>query len=203
MAKLDLLPEHVNMPRFTINVESVGLSPRQFFQLCRDNPDRRIELTARKELVIMSPTNKLTSIINAEITRQLVTWAELDGRGYAFDSNVLFVLKNGARRSPDASWMTKPNYEAVEPDPSDYFGQGCPEFVLELWSPSDVLKETHAKMAEYIACGAQLGFLVYPPKRQVWIYRLNESPERLDNPASVAGEPLLPGFKLDLTKIWR
>jgi Uma2 family endonuclease len=146
MAKVDLLTEHLNMPRFMINVESVGLSPEQFFQLCRDNPDRRIEMTAQKELVIMSPTAQPTSIMNAEITCQLVNWANEDGRGYAFDSNVLFVLRNGARRS---------------------------------------------------------GFLLYPPKRQVWIYRLNEASEKLDNPDFVSGDPVLPGFQLNLAKIWR
>ena len=62
MAKLDLLPEHVNMPRITINVESVGLRPRQFFQLCRDNPDRRIELTAQKEPLLPEFKLDLTKI---------------------------------------------------------------------------------------------------------------------------------------------
>jgi Uma2 family endonuclease len=141
--------------------------------------------------------------MNAEITCQLVNWGNEDGRGYAFDSNVLFVLRNGARRSPDASWMSKSRFDAEEPDPADYFGRGCPEFVLELWSPSDILKEVQSKMVEYMACGAQLGFLLYSPKRQVWIYRLNEAPEMLDNPDVVSGDPVLSGFQLNLAKIWR
>src|SRR5262249_46804176 len=142
---------------------------------------------------IMAPTGQPTSIMNAEITRQLANWADEDGCGYAFDSNVLFVLRNGARRSPDASWMSKSKYDAEEPDPAEYFGRGCPEFVLELWSPSDILKEVHAKMTEYMACGAQLGFLLHPPKRQVWIYRVGEAPEKLDNPEFVSADPVLPG----------
>jgi Uma2 family endonuclease len=202
MAKVDLPTQHATPLRCVINMKSVGLSPEKFFQLCRDNPDTRIEMTAQKELIVRSPTGKPTAIMNAEITRQLGNWADEDGRGYAFDSNALFNLENGARRSPDAAWMTKSKYEAI-PDPGDFLSAGCPDFVVELWSPSDILKELHTKMAEYMACGAQLGFLLYPRKRQVGIYRLNQAPEKLDNPAFVSGDPVLPGFKLDLTKVWR
>src|ERR1044071_9781757 len=100
MARADLLIEHATPLRCVINVESIGLSPEQFFQLCRDNPDTRLEMTARKELVIMSPAGKPTGIMNAEIIRQLANWAHDDGRGYSFDSNTIFNLDNGARRSP-------------------------------------------------------------------------------------------------------
>src|SRR5205085_395185 len=103
-----------------------------------------------------------TAMRNAEITRQLGNWAKQDGTGVVFGSNALFTLSNGAKRSPDASWMLKSRWDAFIPDPKEYFDPICPDFVLELWSPSDSLKEVHAKMAEYIANGAKLGFLVYP-----------------------------------------
>jgi len=203
MAKVPFLSEHVNMPRIMLNVESVGLSPEQFFRLCRDNPEMRIELTAQKEIIIMSPTNMKTGMLNAEITWQIVDWAKKDGRGIAFDSSTLFTLPNGAKRSPDASWVLKSRWEALEPDPTEYFDRICPDFVLELWSPSDILKELHAKMAEYMANGAELGFLIHPPKHQVWIYRPKHEPQCLDQPYSVSADPELPGFTLDLTEIWR
>ena len=203
MAKVPILTEHLNVRRIMLNVESVGLSPEQFFQLCRDNPDLRIELTAQKEIVIMSPTNPFTSMMNAEITYQLVSWAKKDGSGVAFDSNALFTLARGAKRSPDASWITKARWKAFKPDPKEYFDAICPDFVLELWSPSDILKEVHAKMAEYIANGAKLGFLVHPELRQVWIYRPGQEPQFLDQPTSVSGDPELPGFTLDLTQVWQ
>jgi len=203
MAKVPLLSEHANMPRMMLNVESVGLTPEQFFQFCRDNPDMRIELTAQKEIIIMSPTYMKTWMLNAEIARQLANWARQDGRGVAFDSSTLFTLPNGAKRSPDASWVLKSRWEALPPDPIEYFDRICPDFVLELWSPSDILKELQAKMAEYLANGAQLGFLIYPLKRQVWIYRPNREPQCLEHSSSVSGDPELPDFTMDLTEIWQ
>src|SRR5437773_11404004 len=93
--------------KLVLNAESVGLSPEQFFRLCRDNPELRLELTARKEIIIMSPTNSKTGMLNAEITRQLANWAKKDGRGVAFDSSAGFTLPNGASRSPDVSWILR------------------------------------------------------------------------------------------------
>src|ERR1700746_2633782 len=101
MAKVSIPIQGANMLRVILNVESVGLSPEQFFRLCGDNPEARLELTARKELIIMSPANSKTGKMNAEITRQLANWAKQDGRGIAFDSNTRFTLPNGAERSPD------------------------------------------------------------------------------------------------------
>jgi Uma2 family endonuclease len=203
MAKVPILAEHVNVPRVMLNVESVGLSPEQFFRLCCDNPYLRLELTAQKELIVMSPTNPKTGMLNAEITFQLVNWAKRDGRGVAFDSNAGFTLPNGAKRAPDGSWMLRTRWEALTPEQTARFAPVCPDFVLELWSPSEILKELQSKMSEYMANGAQLGFLIDPRKQQVYIYRPNQAPQCLDQPASVSGDPELPGFTLDLTEIWK
>lgn len=203
MAKVQFLAEHANTPRIMLNVESVGLSPEQFFRLCRDNPDMRLELTAQRELIVMSPTNSKMGMQNAEITFQMVQWAKQDGRGVAFDSSTGYTLPNGAKRSPDASWIVRRRWEALTPEEVAVFAPICPDFVIELWSPSDIFKELQSKMAEYIANGAQLGFLIYPPKQQVFVYRPGHTPQCLKQPASVSGDPELPGFVLDLTEIWK
>src|SRR5260370_41761223 len=101
MAKVPLTIDHVKTGKFILNVESVGLRPDQFFRLCRDNPELRLELTAQKEIIVMSPTNSKTGKVNAEINYQLVKWAKKDGRGVVFDSSTGFTLPNGASRSPD------------------------------------------------------------------------------------------------------
>jgi Uma2 family endonuclease len=197
------LAEHANMPRIILNVASLGLSPEQFFRLCGENRDLRLELTAQKELIIMTPTNSKTGMLNSEINRQLANWAKLDGTGAAFDSNAGFRLANGSERSPDASWILKSRWNALTNEEQNELSPICPDFVLELWSKSDILKEVKEKMREYIANGARLGFLIYPPKRQVWIYRPNCEPYQLDNPSSVSADPELPGFVLDLTEVWQ
>jgi len=203
MAKVPILAEQINTRRIVLNVASVGLSSEQFFRLCGDNSDLRLELTAQKEIIVMSPTRFKTGGQNAESTYQLVGWAKRDGRGAAFDSNTGFTLPNGAVRSPDASWIPRSRWESLPAEDLEVFAHICPDFVIELWSPSDTLKEIQFKLMEYIANGARLGFLIYPPKRRVYVYRPNQPVQCLDQPASVSGDPELPGFTLDLTEIWK
>jgi Uma2 family endonuclease len=203
MARVPLTIDHIKTGKYVLNVESVGLTQDQFFRLCGDNPELRLELTAQKEIIVMSPTNSKTGMRNAEINRQLGNWAKQDGRGVFFDSNTGFVLPNGANRSPDASWILRSRWDALTPQQQSVFAPICPDFVIELWSASDILKEIQFKLEEYVANGATLGFLVYPPQRCVYVYRPNQTPQRLDNPGSVSGDPELPGFKLDLTEIWQ
>jgi Uma2 family endonuclease len=203
MAKVPLTVDHVKTGKFVLNVESVGLSPEQFFRLCSDNPELRLELTAQKEIIVMSATNSKTGLLNAEINYQLMNWAKKDARGVVFDSNTGFTLPNGASRSPDASWILRKRWDALTPEQQEVFAPICPDFVIELWSPSDTLKELQFKLGEYIANGAKLGFLIYPPKRQVYVYRPDEALVCLDQTNTLSGDPELPGFTLDLTKIWQ
>lgn len=177
MARIPLTIDQANISRYVLNVESVGLTPEQFFRLCGDNPELRLELTARKEIIVMSPANSRTGMRNAEITRQLGNWAEQDGRGVAFDSNTGFVLPNGATRPPDASWIQRSRWDASN--------------------------EIRFKLEEYVANGAKLGFLIYPPDRQVYVYRPDRAPQRIDNPESISGDAELPGFTMDLSRIWQ
>ena len=202
MAKVPLTVDHIRTGKYVINVESVGFTQEQFFRLCGDNPELRLELTAQKEIIVMSPTNSRTGMRNAEINFQLVRWAKKDGRGVVFDSNTGFVLPNGANRSPDASWILRPRWNALTPQPQSVFAPICPDFVIELWSPSDTLKEIKLKLDEYVANGAKLGFLIYPPQKQVFVYRPNQNPQCLQQPSTVSADPELPSFTLDLTEIW-
>jgi Uma2 family endonuclease len=160
-------------------------------------------MTAQKVIIVMAPTNSKTGMRNAEINYQLLNWAKRDGRGVVFDSSTGFTLPNGAKRSPDASWILRARWDALKPEEQEVFAPICPDFVIELWSPSDTLPELRSKLDEYIANGAKLGFLIYPPKWQVHIYRSGQTVECLDQPQSVSGDPELPGFVLDLTEIWK
>ena len=203
MEKVPLTEELLKTGKIVLNVESVGLSPEQFFRLCSDNPELRLEMTAQNEVIVMPPTNSETGMFCSEINYQLAAWAKRDGRGVTFGSSTGFLLPNGAQRSPDASWILRKRWDALKPEEKQVFAPICPDFVIELWSPSDTLKELQFKLGEYIANGAKLGFLIYRRKRQVFVYRLDEPVVRLDNPASVSGDPELPGFTLDVTEVWQ
>lgn len=180
----------------------VRLTDDQFFEFCQLNRDLRIERTAGGGITIMPPTGGETSDRNAEITMQLRLWAKRDGTGVTFDSSGGFVLPNDAMLSPDASWVSRDRLAALTEEQRTKFLPLCPDFVIELRSPSDGLPVLRNKMHEYIANGARLGWLIDPRERQVLVYRPESPVEPLHRPGSVSGDPLLPGFRLEMTEIW-
>lgn len=191
------------MTTLTLNLNPIiKLTDDQFFKLCQENENIRLERTAKGELIIMSPAGGETSSSNAGLTAQIWIWNQQNRLGKVFDSSGGFKLPNGADRSPDASWVKLERWNALTPEQQKKFPPICPDFVVELMSPSDSLKETQDKMKEYRDNGAVLGWLINRKSRQVEIYRLNQEVEVLESPASVCGEDFLPGFILNLESIW-
>ncbi|MGF2040296.1 MAG: Uma2 family endonuclease [Nostoc sp. CmiVER01] len=179
---------------------TIELTDEQFFQLCQNNRDLRLERTAEGELIIMPPTGWGTGNRNSKLTQRLGNWADADGTGLAFDSSTGFKLPNGANRSPDASWVSQERLEALNPDPARFLPL-APDLAVELRSASDSLKTVQQKMQEYIDNGVRLGWLIDPQNQKVEIYRLGQEVEVLQSPTSLSGEDVLPGFVLDLTQI--
>ncbi|OCQ99276.1 hypothetical protein BCD67_08940 [Oscillatoriales cyanobacterium USR001] len=191
------------MTTLTLNLNPIiKLTDDQFFQLCQENENIRLERTAKGELIIMSPAGGETGNRNGRLTQQLFNWSDRDGSGIAFDSSTGFKLPNGANRSPDAAWVKLERWNTLTPEQQKKFPPLFPDFVVELLSPSDSLKETQEKMREYRDNGALLGLLINRKNRQVEIYRPGAEVEVLDNPTQVSGEPVLPGFVLNLGSIW-
>lgn len=181
---------------------TIDLSDEMFFQLCQVNRDWRFERSAQGDLVIMSPTGSETGGRNFGLTVQLGIWVRRDGTGQGFDSSTGFRLPNGAVRSPDASWIRLDRYQAIPLEQRQKFAPICPDFVIELRSPSDNLETLQAKMQEYLDNGTELGWLIDRSQQQVYIYRPEIPIEVLENPATISGDPVLPGFVLDLKDIW-
>jgi Uma2 family endonuclease len=193
----------MTMNALTVKLKSViEMTDEQFFQLCQNNRELRFERNANGELIIMPPTGGETGNKNARITQQLMNWTDADGTGIAFDSSTCFKLPNGADRSPDASWIKLERWDALTDEEKQKFPPICPDFVIELLSPSDSLKVTQEKMQEYIDNGVGLGILINRKSRQVEIYRPGKEVELLDSPATVSGEDVLKGFVLNLGMIW-
>jgi len=178
------------------------VSDEEFAELCRLNPELQIERTSEGELVIVAPTGGKTGIRNAKLTMAFGLWAERDGTGQNFDSSTLFSLPNGARRSPDLSWIRNERWEALSPQQQEQFPPLCPDFVVELRSKTDSLKSLTEKIQEYIANGAELGWLIDPSERKVHVYRPGLAAEILDDPETVSGESPLRGFVLDVRSLW-
>ena len=180
----------------------VELDDEQFFEFCQLNRDWRIERTAEGELVVMPPTGWKTGNYNLRVGAALLAWADQDGTGVATDSSTGFDLPNGATRSPDAAWVKRSRLAALTEEQKAKFLPLCPDFVIEIRSSSDNLKTLRATMQEYIDNGAQLGWLLDPSDRRVYVYRPGVAVECLENPAIIGGNPILPGFVLELANIW-
>jgi Uma2 family endonuclease len=194
------------VPQFTapvkLSIKAIKLTEEQFMQLCQENPELRLELTARGELVIMPPTGSESGWRSGRVFYFLTAWTEKDGTGLSFDSSTGFTLPSGAIRSPDASWVRRERWSALTKDQRERFAPLCPDFVVELRSPTDRLGDLQEKMQEYIDNGARLGWLIDPIDRRAYIYRPGQPVEVLDNPPSLSGDPVLQGFVLPVQELW-
>ena len=167
------------------------ITDAEFDAFCEQFPDCRLESTAEGDLIVVPPTDPETGDRNSEITMQLKFWAR-DRDGFAPDSSAGFRLPNGARRSPDASWISFPRLDR----------RRCPEFVIELLSPTDRPRTVRAKMQEWIENGAELGWMIDPKARSFTIFRPGQEPEVRAGIEEIAGEGPIAGFVLDLRRIW-
>ena len=202
MAKLHEPVAAASPTRIVLNARSICEDADRFFDLCADNPDLDLELTARKEIIIMPPAGGESGALNFTVTGRVAAWTAMDGTGMGLDSSGGFRLPNGAVRAADTSWIRRERWEAVDKELRRKFPPICPDFALELRCERNTLKELKEKMEEYIANGLQLGWLIDPFKRKVYIYRHGMPVECLDNPEYVTGDPVLRGFRLDLWDIW-
>lgn len=180
----------------------IRMSDQQFFEFCQLNRDLRIERTSQGEVVIMPPTGGETGRMNFDLAVLFGRWVQADGTGVGFDSSTGFTLPNGAKRSPDLAWVKRERWEALTQQQREAFPPLCPDFVVELRSRSDALEDVQAKMQEYLDNGTQLGWLIDPVEKKVYVYRPQAPVVCLDNPRTVPGAPVLPGFVLDVGNVW-
>ena len=182
---------------------AITIDSDKFFQICQQNPELNIEENAQGELLIMSPTGGETGRKNAELIADFIIWNRKHQLGFVFDSSTCFQLPQGGRRSPDVAWVKKERWLNLSPEEREKFPTLCPDFALELLSPSDNLTTTQTKMAEYLASGLQLGWLINPKSQQVEIYRSDGSQEVLIKPNKLSGETVLLNFTLEIAWLWQ
>ena len=178
------------------------MTDEEFVEFCARYPDYFIEMSAEGEILIMPPSDFLTSAQVGEMFLQLSLWSRAGKRGWVTESSGGFVLPNGARRAPDVAWFPsdKPGIPARKKRPR--FAHFAPDFVIELRSPDDRLSRLRPKMREWVDNGARLAWLIDPERRAVEIYRPGREPETLVNIETVAGEGPVEGFVLDLRPAW-
>jgi Uma2 family endonuclease len=180
----------------------VAMNDDQFFEFCQRNPEVRIERTSQGDLIFMTPAAGESSSGNFELAALFAPWVRQNGEGRAFDSSGGFILPNTAVRSPDIAWVRKERLKQLRPGTWKKFIPLAPDFVMELKSRSDRLSDLRRKMEDYIDNGVRLGWLFDPVRKEVHVYRPDKKPEVLSNPRSISGDPVLPGFTLDLWELW-
>ncbi|MCB0212302.1 MAG: Uma2 family endonuclease [Anaerolineae bacterium] len=180
----------------------INLTDDQLLEFCRINRDLQIERTAEGDLVIMSPVGAESSWRNSELTTQVHIWSKQDGTGIVFDSSGGFILPNGAMRAPDVAWVKRSRLAGFDAAQKKKFLPLCPDFVIELRSASDRLQDLQSKMEEYVANGLELGWLINPEQKQIYVYDASGQVTQLDDVDTLSGEPVLVGFTLNLKDIW-
>lgn len=196
----------INVPQFEIQTslklyETNDKLDDVFERVVQQNPEMRVEQTSTGEIIIMPGTGGLTGNRNFKIIGRFYKWLE-ENDGFGFDSSTIFVLPNGAKRSPDLSWIASERWNALSAEQQAKYPPICPDFVVELRSRTDSLDDLRDKMTEYIENGAKLGWLIDPKEKNVHVYRSNAVTEILDKPDEMSGETLLPKLVLNLRDFW-
>ena len=180
----------------------VPMTDEELLRFCAANDGLRVERAANGELIVMTPAGSKTGKKNTDVIIDLGMWNRENDRGVVFESNTGFTLPDGSMLSPDAAWVERRRWEALSDRDQERFAPICPDFVIELRSPSDSLPELKVKMQQWIANGAQLAWLIDPIEQEVSIYRPGESPEVHHHPTSVQGSGVMAGFELVMARIW-
>lgn len=185
-----------------LDFSTVKLTDEQFYLLCVQNPDRKLELTAEGVLIVMAPVGGESGKEEARLNAKVFNWNEDTHLGEVFSSSTIFKLPNGSQRSPDVAWVELDRWEALTVEQRKKFPPLAPDFAIELRSESDRLSDLQAKMREYQENGVRLGWLIDPQNRTIEIYRVGKEVEILESPDSLSGEDVLPDFVLNLSQLW-
>jgi Uma2 family endonuclease len=176
-------------------------SDEQFVTFCEANRDLKIERNTRGEIVIVPPAGYESDHRNLNASSQLFAWSRQNKTGRASGSSALFMLPDGSALSPDAAWVSNERLASVNSSERRQFPHVCPEFVIEVLSPSDRLATAQKKMRAWIANGAQLGWLIDGDAMKVYVYRASGEMEIVTGD-HIDGEGPVEGFRMDLTSIW-
>lgn len=196
------LPEEALPAKLTLNPE-LRMNDDEYFAFCMANPDVRFERTAEGEIVIVPPAGWESDYRSVEAGAQLHNWAKRDGRGKASGSSAEFILPTGAALSPDAAWVSNRQISQLSKEQRRKFPPVCPEFIIEVMSPTDRLKAAREKMEEWMRAGVELGWLIDGDERTVYVYRAGQAgAETRTGILKIAGEGPVAGFELDLADIW-
>ena len=193
-------PETLLVGELRLNLSALGVDHRapdfgeRFCRMTGDNASWQFEYSAQGELIVMPMPGEQSVHDEAEVGGELYLWRRGNG-GMSYGANIGFHLPSGAVRAPDAAWISQERYDSLTLPERRGTINGAPDFLVEIRSRTDRLPPFLGKLAEWMAAGAKLGWGIDPRHRRAYIYRAGQDePEILDNPETLSGEDVLPGF---------
>lgn len=168
--------------------------PSRFIEFCEANDDYEMEVNEVGELVILPMVGFRGNRREHYLNVFMGNW-ELANGGVSASQTSRFRLATGAIRGPDAAWITQERYDAATEQERETVFPGAPDFVVEIRSRTDSLAPLQHKMQLCMDGGARLGWLIDPTNRQIYVYRTGQpEPELLEDPDTLDGEEVMPGF---------
>jgi len=189
------------LPNLRVPQHIMPLSDDELFELCASNSELVIERNSKGELIIMSPTGGLTGNRSSRLLIELGKWNDETNSGYVFDSSTGFLLADKSMLSPDTSFIDKSKWEAIPIEKQEKFPPICPDFIIELRSPSDELKYVKGKMDVWIKNGCRLAWFIDPIEKNALVYKPGKQVLEYNFTETLRGEDVLPGFTIALSKL--
>ena len=186
-----------------LNLSALGIDPnapdfgKRLSRLAVDNEPYGFEISAKGELVVMPPPGPDGNLDERDVNDSLSDWRR-NNTGENYTQTALFRLRGVGRRMPDAAWITQERYDNLTPHERSVEIIGAPDFVVEVRSRTDYLADGLAKMQEWMEGGARLGWYIDPYETRAYVFRPGQPVEILDNPESLSGEDVLPGFVFEV-----
>jgi len=179
------------------------LSERCLLELCSLNDPWRFERSAEGALEMTPPPGPLSSKRGGRIYAQILAWSDANRSGEAFESSAGFRLADASIRAAAGSWVSNERLAGIALEHEGAWPV-CPDFVVAIRSRTDRLPRQQAKMRQWTANGARLGWLIDPFEGSVWVYRAGHAgPEQIARPQRLSCGGLLPGLSIDLSHVWR
>ncbi|MCE2501459.1 MAG: Uma2 family endonuclease [Dehalococcoidia bacterium] len=200
------LPELPLLGQLRLNLSALGIDPsapdfgERLCQLSSDNEPYDFEISAKGELIVMPPPGPDGNLDERDVNDSLSDWRR-SNTGENYTQTALFRLQGAGRRMPDAAWITQDRYDNLTPHERSVEIVGAPDFVVEVRSRTDNLADGLAKMQEWMDGGARLGWYLDPYETRAYIFRPGQPVEILDNPETLSGEDVLPGFVFEVRRL--
>lgn len=181
---------------------SEHMTDDELYEFCMQNKGLRIERDKDQNIIIMSPVGGESGFFEKNFIFELELWVRQNKQGLTFSSSTGFLLPNGAMRSPDACWISEERWKEVPEDQKQKFLPLVPEFIVEIKSPGDSIKDLKVQMEDWIESGVRLAWLVDPNAKNVYVYRSKKAVEKLNGFDQVLkAEEIMPGFEFDFRQL--